>query len=102
GAPHSVVFGGFSADALRSRIDDAEARLVITSDGGYRRGKPSSLKPAVDASLEHANGEASTVEHVLVVERTGQDVDWTEGRDIWRSEERRVGKECRSGWGAKR
>src|SRR5699024_2737315 len=83
GAPHSVVFGGFSADALRSRIDDAEARLVITSDGGYRRGKPSSLKPAVDASLEHANGEASTVEHVLVVERTGQDVDWTEGRDIW-------------------
>src|SRR5699024_4518384 len=83
GAPHSVVFGGFSADALRSRIDDAEARLVITSDGGYRRGKPSSLKPAVDASLERANREASNVEHVLVVERTGQDVDWTEGRDIW-------------------
>ncbi|MCY7373359.1 MAG: acetate--CoA ligase, partial [Spirochaetaceae bacterium] len=81
GAPHSVVFGGFSATALQSRIDDASAKLVITSDGGYRRGSPSALKPAVDESLELSTGK--TVEHVLVVRRTGQDVEWTEGRDVW-------------------
>ncbi|GAB2604746.1 acetate--CoA ligase [Pseudactinotalea suaedae] len=80
GATHSVVFGGFSAEALYSRITDAEAKLVITSDGGYRRGKPSALKPAVDEAL--AKGE-TTVEHVLVVKRTGQDVEWTPGRDVW-------------------
>jgi acetyl-CoA synthetase len=80
GAPHSVVFGGFSAEALHSRIEDAQAKLVITSDGGYRRGKPSALKPAVDAAL--AKG-APSVEHVLVVKRTGQDVEWTDERDVW-------------------
>ncbi len=80
GAVHSVVFGGFSAEALRSRIEDAEATLVITSDGGYRRGKPAALKPAVDEAL--AAG-APSVRHVLVVRRTGQEVDWTEGRDVW-------------------
>ncbi|HEX5331703.1 MAG TPA: acetate--CoA ligase [Cellulomonas sp.] len=80
GAPHSVVFGGFSAEALHSRILDAEAKLVITSDGGYRRGAASALKPAVDEAL--AKG-APTVAHVLVVRRTGQDVAWTEGRDVW-------------------
>ena len=80
GAVHSVVFGGFSAEALRSRIEDAEAKAVITSDGGYRRGKPAALKPAVDEAL--AAG-ASSVRTVLVVRRTGQDVDWTEGRDVW-------------------
>ncbi|GAB3594456.1 acetate--CoA ligase [Angustibacter peucedani] len=80
GAPHSVVFGGFSADALHSRIEDAEAALVITSDGGYRRGKPAALKPAVDAAL--AKG-APSVKHVLVVRRTGQDVEWTDERDVW-------------------
>ena len=80
GAVHSVVFGGFSAEALRSRIEDAEAKAVITSDGGYRRGKPAALKPAVDDAL--AAG-ASSVRSVLVVRRTGQDVDWTEGRDVW-------------------
>ncbi|WP_349827143.1 acetate--CoA ligase [Brevibacterium litoralis] len=79
GAAHSVVFGGFSSDALRSRILDAEARVVVTADGGYRRGKPSGLKPAVDTAL---SGGDTPVEHVLVVERTGQDVDWVEGRDI--------------------
>ncbi|MEL7977242.1 acetate--CoA ligase [Isoptericola sp. F-RaC21] len=84
GAPHSVVFGGFSADALRSRIADAEAKLVITADGGYRRGAPSALKPAVDEALAPKEGEpATTVEHVLVVRRTEQEVDWTEGRDVW-------------------
>jgi acetyl-CoA synthetase len=80
GAVHSVVFGGFSAEALRSRIEDAEAALVITSDGGYRRGKPSALKPAVDDAL--ASG-AESVRHVLVVRRTGQEVPWVEGRDVW-------------------
>jgi acetyl-CoA synthetase len=80
GAPHSVVFGGFSAEALRSRIDDAQAKLVITADGGFRRGAPSALKPAVDEAL---TGGAPSVEHVLVVRRTGQDVDITEGRDVW-------------------
>ena len=79
GAVHSVVFGGFSAEALRSRIADAAATLVITADGGYRRGNPSALKPAVDASIE---GE-TTVEKVLVVRRTGQDVAWQDGRDVW-------------------
>src|SRR5690625_4981478 len=83
GAPHSVVSGGFSSDALRSRIDDAQAKVVITADGGYRRGKPSSLKPAVDRALEHVDGTPSSVEHVLVVKRTGQDIDWQDGRDIW-------------------
>lgn len=80
GAPHSVVFGGFSAEALHSRILDAEAKLVITADGGFRRGNPSPLKPAVDEAL--AKG-APSVEHVLVVRRTGQSVDWTDGRDLW-------------------
>ena len=81
GAPHSVVFGGFSATALQSRIDDASAKLVITSDGGYRRGSASALKPAVDEALELSTGKS--VEHILVVRRTGQDVEWTDGRDVW-------------------
>ncbi|GAA4284623.1 acetate--CoA ligase [Brevibacterium daeguense] len=80
GAAHSVVFGGFSSDALHSRIIDAEARVVITADGGYRRGKPSSLKPAVDDAL--AKGD-TPVEKVLVVKRTGEDVDMVDGRDLW-------------------
>ena len=80
GAAHSVVFGGFSAEALHSRIEDAQAKLVITADGGYRRGSATALKPAVDDAL--AKGAAS-VTHVLVVRRTGQDVAWTEGRDVW-------------------
>ena len=79
GAPHSVVFGGFSADALRSRVEDAEAKVVVTTDGQFRRGKPSPLKPAVDAAL---TGE-TTVTNVLVVKRTDSEVAWTEGRDIW-------------------
>ncbi|AZS73272.1 acetate--CoA ligase [Streptomyces lydicus] len=82
GAPHSVVFGGFSADALATRINDADARVVITADGGYRRGKPSALKPAVDAALTKPGTE--NVRSVLVVRRTGQeDIDWHEGRDVW-------------------
>ena len=79
GAVHMVVFGGFSADALASRLDDAGAVLVITSDGGYRRGAPSALKPAVDDAV----GRSPGVRNVVVVKRTGQDVEWTEGRDLW-------------------
>ncbi len=79
GAPHSVVFGGFSAEALRSRIADAGAKVVITADGGYRRGKPSALKPMVDESI---SGQ-TTVEKVLVVRRTGQDVAWNDQHDVW-------------------
>ncbi|MBU4464381.1 MAG: AMP-binding protein, partial [Actinobacteria bacterium] len=85
GAVHSVVFGGFSADSLRSRIDDAGAKLVITADGGYRKGKVSPLKPAVDMALAERNGLSvqETVEHVLVVKRGENTVDWTPGRDLW-------------------
>lgn len=84
GAIHSVVFGGFSADSLRARIDDAGAKLVITSDGGYRKGKASPLKPAVDQALgDRGHGPQETVEHVLVVKRTQTEVSWTDGRDIW-------------------
>ena len=78
GATHNVVFGGFSVDALRGRIQDADAKLVITADGGFRRGNPSALKPTVDEAV----ADCPSVEHVLVVRRTGQDVDWHE-RDVW-------------------
>ncbi len=78
GLPHSVVFGGFSAEALRSRIVDASAKLVITSDGQYRRGASLPLKAAVD---EAVSGD-SPVQNVLVVRRTGIEVQWTD-RDIW-------------------
>jgi acetyl-CoA synthetase len=83
GAVHSVIFGGFSAESLRSRIDDAEAVVVITSDGGYRKGKATPLKPAVDAAL--ASGDSS-VHTVLVVQRIGGDVEWND-RDKWWHEE---------------
>ena len=79
GAPHSVVFGGFSAEALRSRIEDAQAKLVITSDGGYRRGKAMALKPAVDEAAD----ASPSIEKVLVVRRTDQDVAWNDDRDVW-------------------
>ncbi|BBH65705.1 acetyl-coenzyme A synthetase [Actinoplanes sp. OR16] len=78
GATHSVVFGGFSVDALATRIQDAAAKVVITADGGYRRGKPSALKPTVDEAVARTEG----IEHVLVVRRTGQEVAWTE-KDKW-------------------
>ncbi|MGI8612384.1 MAG: acetate--CoA ligase [Nocardioidaceae bacterium] len=78
GAVHTVVFGGFSADALASRIEDCDAKLVITADGGYRRGAPSALKPAVDDAV----GRSPGVERVLVVRRTGQDVEWGD-KDVW-------------------
>ncbi|WP_062465184.1 acetate--CoA ligase [Demequina soli] len=85
GAIHSVVFGGFSADSLRQRIDDAEAKLVITADGGNRRGAHLALKPLVDDAVagQPEQEPAASVEHVLVVRRTGQETAWTEGRDLW-------------------
>ncbi|MGI8888872.1 MAG: acetate--CoA ligase [Nocardioidaceae bacterium] len=80
GAPHTVVFGGFSADALSSRIQDCDARVIITSDGGYRRGAPFALKPAVDEAVSRC----PEVRSVLVVRRTGQDdIEWHDDRDVW-------------------
>ncbi|CNF77728.1 acetyl-coenzyme A synthetase [Mycobacterium tuberculosis] len=78
GATHSVVFGGFSSEALRTRIDDAQAKLVITADGGFRRGKPSDLKGIVDEAV----AQTPTIEHVLVVRRTGEEVT-VHDRDLW-------------------
>ncbi|WP_371951841.1 acetate--CoA ligase [Actinomadura monticuli] len=78
GATHSVVFGGFSSEALRTRIDDAQAKLVITADGGFRRGKPSDLKGIVDEAV----AQTPTIEHVLVVRRTGEEVT-EHDRDLW-------------------
>jgi acetyl-CoA synthetase len=79
GAPHSVVFGGFSADSLRDRIIDAEATLLITADGGWRRGDVVDLKAAADEAV----AETPTIEHVVVVRRTENDVAMTDGRDHW-------------------
>ncbi|RMI29305.1 acetate--CoA ligase [Nocardia stercoris] len=83
GLTHSVVFAGFSPNALRQRVDDAEARLVITTDGQWRRGKSSPLKEAVDQALAADGDVPSSAEHVLVVRRTGVEVPWVEGRDLW-------------------
>ena len=79
GAPHTVVFAGFSAAALRDRILDCDARIVITADGQNRRGAQAALKPAVDEAL----AECPNVRNVIVVKRTGQEIPWTDGRDLW-------------------
>lgn len=79
GAPHTVVFGGFSADSVRDRINDSESEIVITADGGFRRGAPSGIKVNVDEAIKGA----PSIEKVLVVKRTGQDVHMEEGRDFW-------------------
>jgi len=80
GAAHSVIFGGFSPEAIVDRCEDAQAKVIITADAGWRRGSPSLLKPNVDAAL--ATGAAS-VGHVVVVDRCGTNPDMTQGRDIW-------------------
>jgi acetyl-CoA synthetase len=79
GAPHSVVFGGFSPDSLIDRINDAECKAVITADGGFRRGAPSMLKPNVDTAL----ASTPSVEHVVVLKRVDESIDMKEGRDLW-------------------
>jgi acetyl-CoA synthetase len=79
GATHSVVFGGFSAEALRSRIEDANATHVITSDGGFRKGSAFALKSAVDEAVK----DLAFVQKVLVVKRTAQEVSWDAKRDVW-------------------
>ncbi len=79
GAIHSIVFGGFSAASLKDRNNDAEAKMLITSDGSFRSGKTISLKKNADEALTGS----PTVKHCIVVKRTGKDIDWTEGRDIW-------------------
>jgi acetyl-CoA synthetase len=79
GAPHSVVFGGFSAEALRDRINDAQAKILITADGGYRRGQVVPLKQ----SAEEAVRECPSIEHVVTVRRTGGEHPFTPGRDLW-------------------
>ena len=80
GVAHSVIFGGFSPDSIVDRCEDAEARLVITADAGYRRGEPSALKVNVDAALDAG---APSVEHVVVVNRCDTDVAMIDGRDLW-------------------
>lgn len=79
GAVHSVIFGGFSAEAIADRNNDAQAKLVITADGGWRRGKALALKEAADTAIT----KSPTVEHCIVLKRTGQDVNMVEGRDVW-------------------
>lgn len=79
GAPHSVVFGGFSADSLLDRMEDGQSKFLITADGSYRRGKPTPLKANADTVLE----KAPFVEKCIVVKRTGADIDMKEGRDYW-------------------
>ncbi|MBU7014085.1 MAG: acetate--CoA ligase [Theionarchaea archaeon] len=79
GAPHSIVFGGFSPTSLKDRINDAEAKILITTDGGWRRGKVVSLKENADEALQ----ETPSIEHVIVVKRTENNIPFTEGRDLW-------------------
>jgi acetyl-CoA synthetase len=79
GAPHSVVFGGFSAEAVKDRINDCEAKVIVTADFSLRRGKPLPMKESIDKVLP----DCPSIEHCVVVRRTGGDVEWTEGRDVW-------------------
>ncbi|WP_369046314.1 acetate--CoA ligase [Sinomonas sp. P10A9] len=84
GAVHSLVFGGFSAEALRFRVEDTGAKLLVTTDGQYRRGKAVPVKENADAAVRGgAEAGDNAVEHVLVIRRTGSDIEWTPGRDVW-------------------
>jgi acetyl-CoA synthetase len=91
GAVHSVIFGGFSAQALIDRIGDSQSKILITADGGYRRGKVVPLKETADAALPNC----PTIEKTIVVRRTGEKVAWQEGRDLWWHDlERAARKDC--------
>jgi acetyl-CoA synthetase len=91
GAVHSVVFGGFSSTALSDRIADAKAKILVTADGGYRRGKVVPLKDTADAALKNC----PTIEKSIVVKRTGEKVDWNSGRDLWWHDlEKTASKDC--------
>src|SRR2546428_246858 len=79
GAPFTVVFGGFSAEALAGRINDSEAKVLVTADGGYRKGNVVPLKRNADDAV----AQTASIEKVLVVRRTKQDVPWTPRRDVW-------------------
>jgi acetyl-CoA synthetase len=79
GAVHSLVFGGFSAEALRFRVEDTGAKLLVTTDGQFRRGEAVPVKDNADAAVSGEN----SIEHVLVLRRTGNEIAWTEGRDVW-------------------
>src|SRR5699024_385464 len=81
GAPHNVVFGGYSSSAIKDRVEDANCKLIITADGGWRRGKVIKLKDMVDQAL--ADGGCPSVENVVVARRAENEVHWQEGRDIW-------------------
>ena len=83
GAIHSVIFAGFSAESLRDRVIDCKSRVLLTSDEGRRGGKTIATKAIVDAALK----QCPDVEHVLVLKRTGNEVPWTAGRDLWWHEE---------------
>jgi len=87
GAIHSVVFGGFSPDALAGRIEDCRSNFVITADEGVRGGRTIPLKANTDKAIEIAAKDGAKVDHVIVVRRTGGDIDWQDGRDLWLHEE---------------
>ena len=84
GAIHSVIFGGFSPEAVAGRIIDSSSRLVITADEGLRAGRAIPLKKNVDDALKNPN--VKSIEHVVVLKRTGGNIDWQEGRDLWWSD----------------
>ena len=91
GAPHTVIFGGFSANALVDRINDCQATVVVTQDGGWRRGAEIKLKPVVDEALRHC----ASVKHCVVYKRTGSAVEMVHGRDVWWHEQMELAaQEC--------
>ncbi len=95
GAVHSVVFGGFSPESLAGRIVDCDSDFVITADEGVRGGRRIPLKANVDAAIDSAEKQGAKVRHVLVVKRTGADINWVDGRDLWYHEEiEKVSDEC--------
>ncbi|MGY5862400.1 MAG: acetate--CoA ligase [Candidatus Thorarchaeota archaeon] len=95
GAIHSIVFGGFSSDALKDRINDCNAHVLITSDGYYRGGKTITQKKLADAAVE----KAPSVKKVLVIKRAGADVEWNAGRDVWYHEMMKdASPECETEW----